>query len=110
MEDGPNGQIWRRSFGDKTLETRQTFGHRLLLEAKGASTLVLGICAVDGRVEYKSVGARLWLLPLPAFAAPTITASVWEGSGPNCWKVCVRVDVSILGFIGQYEGEMRAEA
>jgi hypothetical protein len=99
---------WRRQFDcHPALETVQWAQAGLLREAAGPVCFGFRLAFHGDELRFEPAGVWLAGLRLPRALLPRVAAAV-TGRAAG-WHVCVRVDVPLLGFLAQYEGEMVPE-
>lgn len=96
------GESWVRSFDGSPFVTTQTAAGGLLWERSGPLAFGFALDAADGGLTFVTRRATLMGLPLPAWAAPDVSARV-EADGEG-WAVCVRLSLPLAGQILEYRG------
>jgi hypothetical protein len=106
LEVRANGNLeeWRRTFGRKTLVTRQWHHQGLLIESFGIAVYGLELAVVERGMQFRA--RRLWVLgvPFPVSLAPSIFAHV--APGEKSWRLIVSLKAPLLGPLLSYEGEV----
>jgi hypothetical protein len=99
------GQRWLRRFGGHAVETVQADHRGLLVESSGPASIGFELAVEGGTLYFHPRRAWLFGLPLPLALAPGIEAENRAG-GAGGWHVRVRFRVPLLGWVGEYEGEV----
>ena len=95
---------WIRHFGDYCLDTLQWQEGSLLVEKAGLLQFGFRLIVEDSALVFQQQFCRLGKLPLPCFAAISISATVRDyGQG---WRVEVVISAPFLGVITTYRGEV----
>ncbi len=98
VEDGV--QVWKRTFGAQSVETRQWVEDGLLIEAKGVGRIGMTLEVRDGVLYYKAVKGWIGRFRTPWY--PRVEAEVAEVEGG--WSVAVKVFCPPFGTICRYSG------
>jgi hypothetical protein len=102
------GERWERAFGRELLITSQErYGTGTVLEHFGSMAIVFALRAVNGSLVLQQQRTALvvgpWRLPLPAWAAPRISARE-DPDGSTQVKVAVTVAAPGVGTLVTYDG------
>jgi hypothetical protein len=99
---------WCRQFDQHpALKTVQWAQNGQLREAAWPMRFGFRLVLVGDTLRFEQVATWLAGLRLPCALLPRVRAEVTSRAAG--WHVCVRVDVPLLGFLAQYEGEMVPE-
>src|SRR5690606_20159630 len=102
MENGC--EHWIRHFSDYCLDTLQWQEGSLLIEKAGLLQFGFRLSVEDSLLVFQQQFCRLGKVPLPCFAALSISATV---RGHNVgWAVEVVIRAPFLGVITTYRGEV----
>ena len=95
---------WVRRFGEACLATLQWESGGLLVEAAGPLRIGFRLAADPVGIRFEPVRAWLYLVPLPCWLRPSVTASAT--ARPDGWWLEVSVVLPLLGLLVHYEGEV----
>jgi len=103
-----DGELWRRTFDDRCLDTRQyQAGAGELAERFGVLEFRFRLEVAEGSLLFRQLEAAFLLgsirLPLPAAWAPKVDARE-DPAGPHRIKVDVRIALPALGPVLTYDG------
>lgn len=103
---------WHRAFAGRPFVSLQwKHAEGFLLEQMGIFVQRFRLNAVDGSLRYENDGSSLrlgpYLLPLPGWLAPRVTAS--EVPSDDGIAVSVETTLPLLGLLVAYEGTVRIE-
>jgi hypothetical protein len=102
VEPFAGGEIWRRSFAETLVVSRQFEAHGFLAERFGPLVIYLQPQVAAGTLEITDVRSTLLGLPLPPFLTPNVYArGVDSGSGVD---IVVRISCLPLGLLVEYRG------
>jgi hypothetical protein len=107
-------EIWRRTFGDRRLTTRQRAGaNGLLMERYGLLEFSFALRVENGALHFDQVEATIRLgslrLRIPGWMSPRISA-VCEGlAGLNRTHASVRIAAPLIGTVFAYDGDFEIE-
>jgi Domain of unknown function (DUF4166) len=108
-------EVWRRTFADIPLLTRQWSGPGgVLVEQAGLVEMRFRLEVLDGGLIFHHAETALrlgWLrIPLPRWLAPRVTAREAPAQQKDEAAISVRVSVPVLGLLISYEGLMTRSA
>lgn len=98
------GELWARHFPGWPFVTIQTAGRGLLLERDGPIAFGFALDVVAGGMTFTTREFRVLGVPLPSWAAPSVSAVVVPNEAG--WTVTVRMSVPIVGSLMEYHGEV----
>jgi hypothetical protein len=101
----PEGETWRRRFGEDSFVTRQWEEDGLLVERAGLFELCFRLEVAGARLIFQQTGAGLRLgrarIGLPFWLSPRVSARVWQ---EEAMRVQVEVSLPGLGTLCRYDG------
>lgn len=106
IESANSAEVWLRTFGRQKLITSQASGEPgVLLERMGILTFRLQLIVTPTQgLEYRTVGVRIGLVPLPLFLCPNIRANEETTAVLDQTHIHVTVSLPILGTMIEYAG------
>ena len=109
IRDG-HSEVWQRSFGGRTLTSRQYRSGSLLAERVGPLELLLRVDAMRGALVFATSSARLRFFDrsvvLPRSIAPAVRARITSQSAPDM-HVAVTVSTPLTRELLTYCGTIR---
>ena len=106
------GCRWCRSFGARTLTTRQFRRGDRLVERFGILDLLFAPYVEAGRLRYRQTAAALGFgrlrLPLPRPCMPVVAADAWVPAGETEMRIEVQVAAPLVGIVLTYGGTVTA--
>lgn len=104
--------LWRRSFAEQTLVSRQEVRGDLLLESFGPFVCAFVVEATHAGIDYRQVrfGMRIgrWIAWLPRFLSSRVEGRL-HAIGDAAARVRVTMSAPIAGMLLSYEGEIAVE-
>lgn len=107
-----SAEVLRRRYGAAVLETTQLEGTGAdaghLVEKFGPVSLIIKLVGNENELSFRIVRARLFGLPLPKLAWPSLEAKEWEENG--WYRFSVAIGLPAVGQLIHYEGRLQVEA
>ncbi|HEV7519392.1 MAG TPA: DUF4166 domain-containing protein, partial [Thermoanaerobaculia bacterium] len=103
-----DGCCWRRTFGARTLVTRQCCRGGQLVERFGILDLCFVPLVKERRLRYRQTAAALRVgrlrLPLPRPLMPVVAADAWVAEGESEMRIEIRITAPLVGIVLEYGG------
>ncbi|WP_082672642.1 DUF4166 domain-containing protein [Luteimonas abyssi] len=109
IDCGPNGEVWRRDFGGRPMQSRLWHHDGQLRERLGGVQLHFLLHTHDGTIYWNVVGARLFgVLPMPVALFRRVRCEEREIEG--IYRFQVEARMPLAGSVVRYSGWLRPEA